>query len=67
MDEWLLGRRNECKCTLDHIARSFGLDGKNGDGAEFAALYDQDEGAALNYLSNDLKMTAGVAAKLGLK
>jgi hypothetical protein len=67
MDEWLMGRRGECKCTLDYVARSLDCGGKNGDGADFAVLYDQDEAAALAYLSNDLKVTAGVAAKLGLK
>jgi hypothetical protein len=33
---------------------------------KFAALYESDEDAALNYLRNDLKMTAGVAHKLGV-
>ena len=66
MDEWLLGRRGNCNCKLDHVAKSLGCGAKNGNGAEFAALYETDESAALEYLRNDLAITAAVAQKLGV-
>jgi hypothetical protein len=67
VEEWLCGRqRGECKCSLDHIAKALDCGEKNGNGDKFAALYESDEDAALNYLRNDLKMTAGVAHKLGV-
>ena len=67
IEEWLSGRpRSECNCSLDHVAKSLDCGGKNGDGADFAALYARDEHAALDYHRNDLTMTSRVAQKLGV-
>jgi hypothetical protein len=67
LNEWLLGRPSRAvPHSLDHVARSLGCGGKNGDGAQFSALYTSDPDAALAYLRNDIHMTAGVASKLGL-
>jgi hypothetical protein len=64
---WLMCRqRGECNCSLDHVAKSLGCGSKNGNGAEFAALYVSDEQAALEYLRNDLTITGNVARKLGV-
>lgn len=56
---------------LDTVARFFGVGGKpdNCTGADFARLLNGDSGeriAALNYLKNDLTMTWGVAAAMGI-
>jgi DNA polymerase elongation subunit (family B) len=66
---WGMGELNPAG-SLDVVARYLGLPGKNGKGAEFARLYRgtaEERGQALEYLTNDLKVTASIGARFGLK
>lgn len=65
--EWLCGRSwgNTCS-TLDHVARFFGMPGKNGNGKDFARLWVEDRPAAEAYLANDLEMIAHVARSMAI-
>lgn len=62
---WQLGDR-QARGSLDAIARHLGVGAKNGDGKEFAALWQRDRPKAEAYLRNDLDMTARVAGALGV-
>lgn len=59
-DRWQLGDR-QATGSLNSIAKCFGLDGKSGNGGEFAKLYATDREAALTYLDNDLRITRELA------
>lgn len=68
MEAWSCGN-NKDTISLDNLAKAFGLEGKNGDGAEFGKLWNSgDEGRkkALDYHLNDLKLTKMVAERMGL-
>lgn len=65
MESWKLGDY-QASISLDSLARYLGVGAKNGHGARFAALLEQDRPAALDYLRNDIEMTAAVARKLGV-
>jgi len=58
-DLWQLGDR-QAKGSLDAICRHFGLAGKNGNGKDFARLFELNQKEALKYLVNDLRMTREV-------
>jgi len=62
-ETWQLGDK-QAHGSLDTICRALGLGEKNGSGAEFARLWNEDRAKALAYLDNDLKMTAALAARL---
>lgn len=58
-----------CFVSLDSLARALGLPGKNGDGAHFHRLWfgtADERKQAIDYLHNDLEMTATVATALGV-
>ena len=63
-DVWQLGDRM-ARGSLDAIARHLGIGGKNGDGKDFAKLWQSDRDKAVAYLKNDLEMTARIAESLG--
>jgi len=63
MSAWSLGGYQQ-NISLDRFAKHLGLEGKNGNGKFFAKLYRENKEEALAYLSNDLKITLGVAQKL---
>jgi hypothetical protein len=63
MDAWCLGNREQ-RASLDSICKHLGIGCKSGSGADFAALYETDQKAALAYLENDLLLTAKLAAVL---
>ena len=63
-DVWQLGDR-QARGSLDAIARHLGIGGKNGDGKEFAKLWQSDRQKAVAYLKNDLELTARIAESLG--
>lgn len=65
MDTWRLGDF-QASISLDRLARHLGVGAKNGNGAFFATLLDEDREAALDYLRNDMAMTVAVARKLGV-
>lgn len=65
---WQMGDA-QCESSLDHVSRAFGCGGKPDDvtGADFARLYRgtvKERAKAIEYLENDLKMTAGVVDRL---
>ena len=63
-DAWQLGDR-QARGSLDVIAKHLGVGTKNGNGADFAKLWQTDRKQALAYLKNDLELTARVAEALG--
>jgi hypothetical protein len=65
MEAWKLGDF-QASISLDRLAKHLGVGAKNGNGAHFAALLQEDRAAALDYLRNDIAMTVAVARKLGV-
>ena len=63
-DVWQLGDR-QARGSLDAIARHLGIGAKNGEGKEFAKLWQNDREKAIAYLKNDLELTARIAESLG--
>ncbi len=63
---WKCGNNGE-SVKLDTLARYFGVGAKPDgvSGADFAQLWDTDREKAIEYLVNDLKLTAGCAARMG--
>jgi 3'-5' exonuclease len=64
-EAWQLGDR-QAKGSLDAIAKHLDVGTKNGSGADFARLWQSDRPKAVEYLRNDLQLTAGVAKALGV-
>jgi hypothetical protein len=62
-DMWQLGDR-KAKGSLDVICRHLSIEGKNGNGKDFARLFELNPAKALEYLSNDLRMTRQVHERL---
>lgn len=56
---WRLSNRED-KISLDTLAWHLGVGRKNGNGANFAALYATDKPKAIEYLVNDLRLTRAV-------
>lgn len=61
--EWQLGNRDH-HGSLDSIAKHLGVGQKSGSGADFASLWASDRPKALEYLSNDLKLTCAVYERI---
>ena len=64
-DAWQLGDR-QARGSLDAIAKHLGVGAKNGEGKDFANLWASDRAKAIEYLRNDLELTARVAEVLGV-
>lgn len=64
-DLWQLGDR-QARGSLDAVAKHLGVGSKNGDGKSFAKLWETDREKAIEYLRNDLQLTARVAEALGV-
>lgn len=64
-DAWQMGDR-QARGSLDTIAKHLGIGGKTGNGAEFAKLWQSDRTKAVEYLRNDLELTAKMADVLGV-
>ena len=60
------GGRNTRRMALGRLANFFGLPGKNGDGAHFYKLWEDDRDAAIAYLENDLFLTEQCARFMGV-
>lgn len=60
---WQLGDR-QARGSLDAVAKHLGVGAKNGDGKDFAALWQSDRAKAVEYLRNDLELTRRVAEAL---
>lgn len=63
MEFWRLGNRQDT-ISLDKFARFVGLSGKKISGKEFAMLYKNNQDEAIEYLKNDLRLTAQIANRI---
>jgi uncharacterized protein YprB with RNaseH-like and TPR domain len=63
--EWQCGDR-QAHGSLDAVSRHLGIGQKNGDGAEFAALWHTNRAQALAYLENDVRLVEKAARKMGI-
>ena len=61
--EWQCGDRQEW-LKLDTLCKFLGLPAKNGSGKDFAALWESDRPKAMEYLQNDMLITAKVMERL---
>ena len=61
--EWQCGDRMEW-IKLDTLCKFLGLPSKNGSGKEFAGLWEHDRPKAIEYLNNDMAITAKVMERL---
>ncbi len=52
--------------SLDALARFLGVGEKTGSGERFYKLWETDRKAAVDYLVNDVRITAGCAKKMGV-
>tara|TARA_Y100000593_G_C4275138_1_gene319627 strand:- start:1256 stop:1450 length:195 start_codon:yes stop_codon:yes gene_type:complete len=64
MNYWSLGVYGE-RISLDNFCKFLGVKGKSGSGQFFSELYEEDHDAAIEYLKNDLDITAKVWEKCG--
>lgn len=56
-EKWECGVRGCDHISLDQLSKFLGVGQKNGEGKDFAALWESDRQAALAYLQNDLQLT----------
>lgn len=65
---WRCGNGTNESASLDRVAKFFGLAGKPAGvtGADFARLWATERTRAVEYLQNDLAMTAAIARRMGL-
>ena len=64
-DWWQLGDRT-VHGSMDRICKFLDLGEKTGSGKDFAALFESDREAALDYLTHDLELTRALARRLGV-
>jgi hypothetical protein len=62
-DVWRAGNFR-AHISLDRFCKACGLEGKNGSGKFFSQLFKEDRDAALEYLENDLAITAKLAERV---
>jgi len=62
MAEWVCGHGYQ---SLDRVAQFLQVGAKNGDGADFHRLWDEDREQAIAYLTNDIDMVVAVAERMG--
>lgn len=60
---WQAGNRDQ-KISLNNMAKFFGIGEKNGEAKDFAKYYAEDRTKAIEYLSNDLRMTYECAKRM---
>lgn len=66
---WLCGQRwGDCESSLDHVAKCLGVGQKTEGvtGADFARLWAEDRPRAIEYLTQDVRLTYEVAVRLGV-
>lgn len=66
MKAFQAGDRSAPFISLDTVAGFFGLGQKNGDSRELRQLLEHDRERAIAYLAQDLKLTAGIAGRMGI-
>jgi len=62
-EQWQLGDR-QAHGSLDSIAKHLGVGAKTGTGKDFAKLWETDRQKAVDYLKNDLRLTAAIAKRM---
>jgi DNA polymerase III epsilon subunit-like protein len=62
-EDWQMGDR-QAEGSLDAICRHLGIEGKNGNGKDFARMLELNKEKALEYLENDLRMTKEVYERI---
>lgn len=62
---WQMGDR-QAHGSLDSIAKHFGVGQKNGNGKDFAKLWATDRPKAVEYLRNEMNITAAIAERMGV-
>jgi len=63
MQYWSCGNRDQ-RIGLDLLAWHMGVGRKQGNGSDFAKLYETDKDKALEYIKNDLMLTEAVYLKM---
>lgn len=64
-DRWACGGHDpRDRISLDTLSKFLGTGQKNGDGADFAKLWAEDQPKALDYLKNDLLLTKAAYERL---
>jgi predicted PolB exonuclease-like 3'-5' exonuclease len=63
MDVWTCGNRDQ-RISLDNLSKALGIGEKNGNGKDFAALWERDRLEAVAYLKQDLNLTRKVAERV---
>ena len=63
MEVWKAGDYR-ATISLDRMCKACGLEGKTGSGKFFSVLFEEDREAALDYLNNDLEITAKLAERV---
>ena len=63
MEVWKAGDYR-ATISLDRMCKACGLEGKTGSGKFFSVLFEEDREAALDYLHNDLEITAKLAQRV---
>ena len=54
------------RISLDRVCKFLGLKGKNGDGAMFSIMLEEEPEKAIAYLKNDIEITTEVAVRFGV-
>jgi predicted PolB exonuclease-like 3'-5' exonuclease len=65
MEEWCMFD-SQSRVSLNNLARFFGLEGKTGNGKDFAELYRLNREEAVAYLKHDVELTRQIANRMGL-
>mgnify|MGYP003657601959 CR=1 FL=1 len=63
MDNWKAGDFR-ATISLDRFCKASGLEGKNGSGKYFSQLLKEDKDKAIEYLKNDIAITAQLAERV---
>jgi predicted PolB exonuclease-like 3'-5' exonuclease len=63
MEMWQCGDRQK-RISLDRLCKLCGLEGKNGSGKYFSQMFEEDREGAIEYLINDIKITAKLAKRM---
>ena len=64
LDMWQINGGD--RISLDRVCRFLGVPGKNGNGAMFSIMLEEDPETAIAYLKNDIEITTAVAIRFGV-
>lgn len=66
LELWNCYSRDYTGHSLGAVCAACGLGSKQGSGADFAKLFAEDRPAAISYIKNDIRLTTGLAQRLGV-